>query len=119
MLDNIKPFKLKFIQKAPPREKDAFDFLLIYKSHTGRTDNYKKRNCMKMILLFILPILMIGTSISSCTDSGKVYICTGPKSKVYHKSEKCKGLNRCSRDVKAISLEEAKKMNRRECKICY
>lgn len=41
MLDNIKPFKLKFIQKAPPREKDAFDFLLIYKFHTGRTDNYQ------------------------------------------------------------------------------
>lgn len=41
MLDNIKPFKLKFIQKAPPRERDAFDFLLIYKFHTCRTDNYQ------------------------------------------------------------------------------
>lgn len=37
MLDQIQPFQLKFIQKASPKEGDAFDFSLIYKFHTDRT----------------------------------------------------------------------------------
>lgn len=50
--------------------------------------------------------------------SDTVYICTGPKAKVYHSTSKCRGLNRCSGDIKSISLKEAKK-SRRACKICY
>mgnify|MGYP003522114312 CR=1 FL=1 len=49
----------------------------------------------------------------------KVYICTGPKARVYHKTDECRGLDRCSGDVESVSLEQAKGMGRRECRICY
>jgi hypothetical protein len=48
-----------------------------------------------------------------------VYICKGPSSTVYHKSNNCKGLSRCSTQISKISIEEAKKMSRRSCKIEY
>ena len=57
-------------------------------------------------------------NVNERTSSTTVYICTGPKAKVYHKYKDCKGLNRCSGDIVAISLEKAKK-TRRACKICY
>ena len=46
-----------------------------------------------------------------------VFICKGPSSKVYHKSSNCKGLSNCSTKIYQVTLEEAKKLNRRECKI--
>lgn len=42
MLDQIRPFKLEFIQKASPKERDAFDFSLIYKFYTDRTEHYQR-----------------------------------------------------------------------------
>ena len=58
----------------------------------------------------------LNTNVKS--ESDIVYICTGPKAKVYHKYKDCKGLNRCSGDVISVTLEKAKK-TRRACKICY
>lgn len=57
--------------------------------------------------------------ISACYNKSKAYICTGKSSKTYHKIKSCKGLNRCSKQVKEVSLEEAKRIGRRECKLCY
>ena len=51
--------------------------------------------------LFLLPFFAAGVGMTSCGDAAKVYICTGPK------------------DVKSVSLEQAKGMGRRECRICY
>ena len=42
MLDRIQPFRLIFIQKASPKERDAFDFSLIYKFYTDRTERYQR-----------------------------------------------------------------------------
>lgn len=72
---------------------------------------------MKNILLlslFCLPLLSMKVE----TPVKTVYICTGPKAQVYHATSKCRGLNRCSGDIKAVSLEDIKK-SRRACKICY
>lgn len=70
----------------------------------------------------ILLGLIMWTAFLSCgiqrDKSDTVYICTGPKAKVYHKYKDCRGLDRCSGDIKEISLEKAKKI-RRPCKICY
>ena len=68
-------------------------------------------------LLFVI-MLFVCQSCGSSSDSG-VYICTGPRSKVYHKTANCKGLRRCSGRVKKITLEEAKRLHRRACKLCY
>lgn len=69
---------------------------------------------MKHLLLFLF--LIVGTTIP--TDN-YVYICTGSYSKCYHKTDKCEGLEYCSKDIKKITIEQAKQMNRKPCKYCY
>jgi len=70
---------------------------------------------MKRLFAFIALFMAINIS----AGESYVYICTGPQSKKYHKTEKCRGLNKCSGTIKKITLEEAKKINRTPCKICY
>lgn len=41
MLDNIKPYELKKIQKASPLKSDAFDVSYIYSFRTERTDKHQ------------------------------------------------------------------------------
>lgn len=48
-----------------------------------------------------------------------VYICTGPKSKRYHKTSSCRGLEKCSKDVKKVTLVYAEGKGRTPCNICY
>lgn len=50
---------------------------------------------------------------------GRVYICTGPQSKRYHRSSYCRGLNNCSGNIKAVNIETAEAYNRTPCRICY
>ena len=69
---------------------------------------------MKLFLLALFALAPL-----SCDTSNGVYICTGPRSKVYHKNKRCKGLRRCSGEIKLVSLDEAKRLHRRECRICY
>lgn len=68
---------------------------------------------MKKLLLILLLILPV-------TDKNdNVYICTGDFSKCYHKTDKCEGLIYCGKEIKQVTLEQAKKMNRKPCKYCY
>jgi len=48
-----------------------------------------------------------------------VYLCEGPYSKVYHKSQDCRGLSHCSTKIVKVTLDEAIKQGRRPCKIEY
>ncbi len=81
------------------------------------------KTLIKNLSLFTLLLF----SISSSANAGKksisaeeyVYICNGPSSKVYHRSESCKGLNRCSTQIAKVSLSSAKSKGRRACKIEY
>lgn len=68
-------------------------------------------------LLFVFAFCTLATGMN-CDSNKEVYICTGPQSKVYHKTDKCRGLNRCSGDIKAVKLEDVKG-ERRACRICY
>jgi hypothetical protein len=70
---------------------------------------------MKLITL-LLGIQLLTTSFIL---ENNVYICQGPRSKVYHKAQNCKGLNKCSTTVKEVSISEAKNMGRRACRIEY
>lgn len=76
-------------------------------------------------LLFILLLISFAFTTSplnageSDTGAEIVYICTGPKSKKYHRSEQCRGLDKCSSSISAVSVAEAKSMGRTPCKICY
>ena len=51
----------------------------------------------KLLLSFALSAFALSTSSS---NGETVYICTGPKAEAYHSKSKCRGLNRCSGDVK-------------------
>ena len=70
------------------------------------------------ITLFILLSAFILTSYQQ--TSTPVYICTGPQSERYHKTNTCRGLSKCSTKIIKVTQEDAvKKYNRTPCKICY
>lgn len=73
---------------------------------------------MKFISMIAVPVFFV-LSLMALLNGGSVYVCTGPQSKVYHKTDECMGLSHCSREIKAVSLDEAKEMGRRECGMCY
>ena len=52
-------------------------------------------------------------------DDSCVWICTGPRSRKYHNSKYCKGLRKCSGELKSISISEAESIGRKPCKNCY
>ena len=56
---------------------------------------------------------------AEASNESTVYICTGPNSKRYHKYYDCRGLGRCSGDIKAISVSKAQSLGRTPCKVCY
>jgi hypothetical protein len=64
-----------------------------------------------------LASLIFSFLVSFSTMGTQVFICKGPSSKVYHKSDRCKGLSKCSTEIFSVSIEEAKKLGRRACKI--
>ncbi len=75
-------------------------------------------------LLFILTLLSLsfipmnsGTHQADTEKDRIVYVCTGPKAVAYHYDENCKGLNKCSRSIKAVRLRDVPKRHR-PCKIC-
>lgn len=74
---------------------------------------------LKSVLL-TLSLVVSGVCLSSCATSEAasgdyVYICTGPNAKVYHSSKNCRGLRKCSGEVKHVARQSVK---RRACKVC-
>lgn len=85
-------------------------FSLILKTIGIITNNKQMK---KIILIpFISIIFTFYTTFQS-----EVYICKGGSSKVYHKSESCRGLKFCSTKVEKVSEEDAIKLGRRKCKL--
>lgn len=77
---------------------------------------------MKLLAIISL-YLVLGNvfteSVSGNSTNSVVYICTGPKAETFHKSKGCRGLNKCSGNIRMIPLSKAKEIGRRACKICY
>ena len=69
--------------------------------------------------LILLSLVFLTFTSFTYTQTVFVYICKGPSSKVYHKSNHCKGLSHCSTQVYKVTIDESKKMGRRPCKIEY
>ena len=57
--------------------------------------------------------------VPSESSGASVYICTGKKAYSYHNNKNCRGLNNCQAEIKKVSMEYAKSINRKPCKICY
>lgn len=68
---------------------------------------------MTTIIKTALALMVALCSISACapertqSQTEKVYVCHGPKSKRYHKTPNCKGLCRCSTDIRQMTRQEA------------
>lgn len=89
--------------------------------------------CKRIVYITVL-FLMITLCLAGCgkKKSGKVqslyesgddaasivYVCTGPNAKAYHTDEDCKGLERCSDDIKEMTEQEAIDMGRHLCHYC-
>lgn len=71
---------------------------------------------MKALFLYTLLTLVF---ISCVSSSNRVFICTGPYSKAYHKTSDCMGLSRCSGDIEGVSEDEAIDEGRHKCHFCY
>lgn len=78
-------------------------------------------------LLAILPFIFLASCDHTATSvhgimgqmEETVYVCTGPMSHCYHTSRNCKGLERCSKTIEAVSITEAIQAGRRPCKFCH
>lgn len=68
---------------------------------------------MKGLLIVFAFTVMALQSFTQKSDS--VYLCMGPKSKVYHLIRDCRGLKHCSTVLKKVSLDDAIKYHRRLC----
>lgn len=70
----------------------------------------------KLFMLFAFSLSLMSMKVEAPAIK-YVYICTGPNAKVYHYRSNCRGLNKCSGNIKKITLEDVKN-KRRPCKIC-
>lgn len=64
MLDNIRPYKMIFIQKASPNVGDAFDFAYIYKFYSNRKDICQRLKCTTIQKLYVYLWLVPALSLS-------------------------------------------------------
>lgn len=70
-------------------------------------------------LIATATIFLCFTVACNTQENGMVYICTGPKATTYHKTQKCRGLNKCSGRILKVTVKQAKEKHRKPCKICY
>lgn len=79
-----------------------------------------KRAIIILAVLFIASCDNANTSVHNLMGKrdATVYVCTGPMSHCYHTSRNCKGLERCSKTIEAVSITEAIQAGRRPCKWC-
>ena len=73
---------------------------------------------MKHIANFTAAALFAVALLLPACNSDEVYICTGPHSHAYHTDRHCEGLDRCSRTIETVTLEEAEDMGRHPCRFC-
>jgi hypothetical protein len=52
-------------------------------------------------------------------QSSNVYICNGSNSQKYHKSNGCKGIKKCTREISLVSKQYAVSVGYTSCYICY
>lgn len=75
----------------------------------------KVKTTLATISLICGSLMFTSCLTAEATSKGDVYICTSKSAKVYHSTPNCKGLNRCSKEIKKVSKSSIK---RRGCKIC-
>ena len=80
---------------------------------------------MKKFILILS--LLIGAGISQASPTFKpikaapdsVYICVSTTGHKYHNDRECRGLAKCTHEIRKVSKVQAIKMGYTPCKICY
>ena len=76
---------------------------------------------MKRLLTIVL-LLSAQAAISSYTlpqeTCDTVYICVSPTAHAYHISRECRGLKKCTHQIKEVSVEKAVAKGYKKCKVC-
>lgn len=60
-----------------------------------------------MKTIVVACILALGGSFVPSSEQSNVYICLSPNAKKYHFNKSCKGLQRCTHDIKLVSKTDA------------
>lgn len=63
---------------------------------------------------FLLAISVYTFSLAP-SQSTAVYICVSPTGKKYHYSKNCRGLQRCTHEIRKTTVDDAKKLNYTVC----
>ena len=78
---------------------------------------------MKHIYLILIAFILSGFSpvgIDFSSDQQtKVIVVMSNNAYAYHKTRNCTAVKKATHKVKEVTLEEAKEMGRKPCKICY
>jgi hypothetical protein len=74
-------------------------------------------------LLLALPGLPSGAKLLASPPierrAEKVFICVSRTAYAYHGTTHCRGLQRCTHQIKSVTIAKAKDMGYKACKICY
>ncbi len=87
--------------------------------HKKTIFNMKKKLLLSLSTMLLLLLPVNGFTSQVQTKEQTVFICTGGKSKKFHATPKCRGLNRCSGRIIEITIEKAESKGRTPCRICY
>jgi hypothetical protein len=80
---------------------------------------------MKKFILALSMLISVnitnGISISHLAKPypDSVYICVSKTGHKYHNDRNCRGLARCTHEIRKVSKDEAIRMGYSACKICY
>lgn len=73
---------------------------------------------MKQLKRALLSLSLVAICAFAAPKS-KVYICVSPRAYAYHETKACKCLNRCTHEIREVTLEEAKKAGKdKPCGCC-
>ena len=63
-------------------------------------------------------MLFMASFTTSTQQQSQVYICTGPDAYRYHKTDRCRGLNRCTGEIRKVPVSYAQSVGFTACRIC-
>ncbi len=63
--------------------------------------------------LAVITAVLLMSCVSASNSEKEVYICVSKSAEVYHLKKDCHGLNRCTHEVKVVSLQSAKETYKR------
>jgi hypothetical protein len=84
---------------------------------------------IKIKVFVLLGILLLGVPMKTSAQNTKiktqikadtsVFICVSPNAYAFHSSKNCRGIQRCTHEIKSTSKIDATKLGYKPCRICY